>query len=277
MAQAKTFASRMHAFGPAKKVFFQIWLSTRSSCTVVWSLSPVSRRATYASQPPIILWHAYYVHQYTYAVVVWMCDLSRRVLSTFSLFWFWWDEAPPEQVFLVSIDDFAVHLHLQIVLFPLFSFVPSNTASPSEQHCQLASTLVHPSLRLRCRRAWTLRCVQVVEVEKTLRRTRNTISDPTCPTNYLAIWQDGICKSQQTLFWSLHGRKKWLMLWRASVSDGMISPRSGELFFWNIDRESMPPSEDSKLLFRLQSESIIRSCSICFLINISYHNISNAT
>lgn len=195
----------------------------------------------------------------------------------FLFIWFWWDEAPPEQVFLVSIDDFAVHLHLQIVLFPLFSFVPSNTASPSEQHCQLASTLVHPSLRLRCRRAWTLRCVQVVEVEKTLRRTRNTISDPTCPTNYLAIWQDGICKSQQTLFWSLHGRKKWLMLWRASVSDGMISPRSRELFFWNIDRESMPSSEDSKLLFRLQSESIIRSCSICFLINISYHNISNAT
>lgn len=93
LSQAKTFASRMHAFGPAKKVFFQIWLSTRSSCTVVWSLSPVSRRATYASQPPIILWHAYYVHQYTYAVVVWMCDLSRRVLSTFSLFGF--DEMKP--------------------------------------------------------------------------------------------------------------------------------------------------------------------------------------
>ena len=54
------------------------------------------------------------------------------------------------------------------------------------------------------------------------------LSDPTCPTNYLAIWQDRICKSQQTLFWSLHGRKKWLMLWRASVSDGMISPSSVE-------------------------------------------------
>ena len=39
------------------------------------------------------LWHAYYVHQYTYAVVVWMCDLSRRVLSTFSSFGF--DEMKP--------------------------------------------------------------------------------------------------------------------------------------------------------------------------------------